>query len=81
MPITDDYPLRKGDRVIHPDYRDEAPRALEREDNPLSGRPAYQDPPIVGYVQYAPPSGRTYVKFPGVGIRIIGAEELTRVEL
>lgn len=83
--IQEHWPLRVGDRVMHPDFRDEAPRELARETiSEEFWRPAYQDPPIVGTVLWIGPPGRgdtAHVRFPGVGVRVIGIDELTRCEL
>lgn len=77
------WPLRVGDRVMFPDYVDEAPRLLQREDNPTRCRPAYQDPPIIGTVlaMVGPQRHTARCEFPGVGVRDIGIEMLTRCEL
>lgn len=78
------WPLRVGDRVTHPDFRDEAPRLLAREDG--EHRPAYQDPPVVGTVlATSPGTSRSgdyaHVRILGAGVRILPVCELTRVEL
>lgn len=77
------WPLRVHDRVTYPDYVDEAPRLLQREDDPFCTRPAYQDPPVVGRVLAIIGRDRRTARceFPGIGVRDIGIEMLTRVEL
>jgi hypothetical protein len=86
--IKNYWPLAVGDRVMFPDYRDEAPRLLENEirkdHDPLhrdGARPAYQDPPIIGTVREILDRRAARCHFPGVGVRDLEIAMLTRCEL